>query len=93
MDTVCDRYMICMSFCHRFLDWMDCCCAGGAQTSSQPGGEELLFPVSSTVVPCRDAMLQHPRTKSCVLLAQLPSSICLDCGYLYICLAFSPYIY
>ncbi|CBI37859.3 unnamed protein product, partial [Vitis vinifera] len=63
----------------RFLDWMDCCCAGGGENSTQNGGEEHLFPVSS-VLPCRDAMSQHPRTKSCDLLAQLPSSISLDSG-------------
>ncbi|CBI28513.3 unnamed protein product, partial [Vitis vinifera] len=62
----------------RFLDWMDCCCAG-SENSTQNGEEEILFPVSS-VLPCRDAMLQHPRTKSCDLLAQLPSSISLDSG-------------
>ena len=59
---------------------MDCCCAG-SENSTQNGEEEILFPVSS-VLPCRDAMLQHPRTKSCDLLAQLPSSISLDSGYL-----------
>ena len=69
-------------FCFRFLDRMDCCCAGGGQNSTtQHGGEELLFPVCS-VLPCRDGMLQHPRTKSCDLLAHLPSSISLDSGYL-----------
>ncbi|KAL6351259.1 hypothetical protein AAG906_035051 [Vitis piasezkii] len=62
----------------RFLDWMDCCCAG-SENSTQNGGEEILFPVSSVLL-CRDAMLQHPRTKSCDLLAQLPSSISLDSG-------------
>ncbi|XP_019074040.1 transcription factor ABORTED MICROSPORES isoform X3 [Vitis vinifera] len=66
----------------RFLDWMDCCCAGGGENSTQNGGEEHLFPVSS-VLPCRDAMSQHPRTKSCDLLAQLPSSISLDSGRIH----------
>ncbi|XP_050262852.1 transcription factor ABORTED MICROSPORES [Quercus robur] len=61
----------------RFIEWMDCCCAGTDNT--QNAGEELLFPVS-TVLPCRDTMFQHPRTKACDLLAQLPSSMPLDSG-------------
>ncbi|KAL7257365.1 hypothetical protein ACSBR1_003633 [Camellia fascicularis] len=61
----------------RFLEWMDCCCAGSENI--QNGGEELLFP-SSSVPPCRDLMFQHPRTKPCDLLAELPSSIPLDSG-------------
>ncbi|THG21550.1 hypothetical protein TEA_010919 [Camellia sinensis var. sinensis] len=56
---------------------MDCCCAGSENI--QNGGEELLFPTSS-VPPCRDLMFQHPRTKPCDLLAELPSSIPLDSG-------------
>ncbi|KAF2302083.1 hypothetical protein GH714_032460 [Hevea brasiliensis] len=63
----------------RFLEWMDCCCGGNENT--QNGGEELQVPVSSSsVVPCRDVVFQHPRTKSCELLSQLPSSIPLDSG-------------
>ncbi|KAA8535980.1 hypothetical protein F0562_028458 [Nyssa sinensis] len=61
----------------RFLEWMDCCCAGAK--TIQNGEEELLFPVSS-VIPCRDVMFQHPRAKSCDLLVQLPSSLPLDSG-------------
>jgi hypothetical protein len=62
----------------RFIEWIDCCCAGSTENTQNAG--ELLFPVSS-VIPCRDTMFQHPRTKSCDLLAQLPSSIPLDSGY------------
>ncbi|XP_057966447.1 transcription factor ABORTED MICROSPORES [Malania oleifera] len=62
----------------RFLEWLDCCCAGTDQ-NVQSGGEELLFHVSQ-VLSCRDVMFQHPRTKPCDLLAQLPSSITLDSG-------------
>ncbi|GLU02719.1 hypothetical protein SLE2022_199590 [Rubroshorea leprosula] len=62
----------------RFLEWVDCCCAGIDQTSIENGGE-LQFPVTP-VLPCRDVMYQHPRTRSCDLLSQLPSSIPLDSG-------------
>ncbi|XP_021753057.1 transcription factor ABORTED MICROSPORES-like isoform X2 [Chenopodium quinoa] len=53
----------------RFLEFMDCCCAGseGSMENGNTVGEELLF-------PCRDMTFQHPRTRSCELLAQLPSS-------------------
>ncbi|CAK7329474.1 unnamed protein product [Dovyalis caffra] len=61
----------------RYIEMMDCCCAGTEAT--QNGGEELQFPVSA-VIPCRDVMFQHPRTKSCELLAQLPSSMPLNSG-------------
>ncbi|XP_062175797.1 transcription factor ABORTED MICROSPORES [Alnus glutinosa] len=61
----------------RFIEWIDCCCAGSTENTQNAG--ELLFPVSS-VSPCRDTMFQHPRTKSCDLLAQLPCSIPLDSG-------------
>uniref|UniRef100_A0A2N9EM13 BHLH domain-containing protein n=1 Tax=Fagus sylvatica TaxID=28930 RepID=A0A2N9EM13_FAGSY len=64
----------------RFIEWMDCCCAGTDNT--QNAEEELLFPVS-TVLPCRDSMFQHPRSKFCDLLAQLPSSMPLDSGSIY----------
>ncbi|XP_058215982.1 transcription factor ABORTED MICROSPORES-like isoform X1 [Rhododendron vialii] len=60
----------------RFLEWMDCCCAGSE--NMQNGGEDL-FTVSS-VTHCRDAMFQHPRTKPCDLLAEFPPSIPLDSG-------------
>uniref|UniRef100_A0A2N9FLJ0 BHLH domain-containing protein n=1 Tax=Fagus sylvatica TaxID=28930 RepID=A0A2N9FLJ0_FAGSY len=64
----------------RFIEWMDCCCAGTDNT--QNAEEELLFPVS-TVLPCRDSMFQHPRSKFCDLLAQLPSFMPLDSGSIY----------
>ncbi|KAJ0035720.1 hypothetical protein Pint_24276 [Pistacia integerrima] len=57
---------------------MDCCCAG-IEMNNINGGEELHFPVSP-VLPCRDVIIQHPRTESCELLSQLPSSIPLDSG-------------
>lgn len=57
---------------------MGCSCAG--TDGSQNGGEELLFPVSSSTT-CRDAMFPHPRTKSCDLISQLPTSITIDSGY------------
>ncbi|KAL9317057.1 hypothetical protein ACSQ67_013574 [Phaseolus vulgaris] len=59
----------------RFLEWSGCCCGG--TESSQNGGEEHLFPVSS-VVSCRDTTYPHPRTKSCDLLSQLSTSIPID---------------
>ncbi|XP_031127159.1 transcription factor ABORTED MICROSPORES isoform X1 [Ipomoea triloba] len=74
-----------MSEDQRFLEWLCCCCAGadGVHNCEQ----ELLFPVSSSsssssssCLPCRDVLFQHPRTKSCDLLAQLPASILLDSG-------------
>ncbi|KAE8008780.1 hypothetical protein FH972_005256 [Carpinus fangiana] len=61
----------------RFIEWIDCSCAGSTDNNQNAG--ELLFPVSP-VLPCRDTMFQHPRTKSCDLLAQLPSSMPLDSG-------------
>ncbi|CAO2813728.1 unnamed protein product [Amaranthus hypochondriacus] len=57
----------------RFLEFMECCCAG-SENSMENGNnisEEPLF-------PCRDIMSQHPRTRSCELLSQLPSSYPLD---------------
>ena len=65
----------------RYIELMDCCCAGTEAT--QNGGEELQFPVSAGH-PCRDVMFQHPRTKSCELLAQLPSSMSLNSGYVLV---------
>ncbi|XP_031253013.1 transcription factor ABORTED MICROSPORES-like [Pistacia vera] len=62
----------------KFIEWMDCCCAG-IEMNNINGGEELHFPVSP-VLPCRDVIIQHPRTESCELLSQLPSSIPLDSG-------------
>lgn len=63
---------------------MNCCCAGTdhhqAIHQSNGTGEELLFSVSS-LLPCKDVMFPHQRTKSCDLLSQLPSSIPLDSGY------------
>ncbi|KAL7002518.1 glucuronokinase [Sarracenia purpurea var. burkii] len=61
----------------RFLEWADCCCGGCEINILNGGGEEHLFPVSSAP-PCRDVMVQHPRTKSCDLLSELPSSIPLE---------------
>ncbi|XP_043709351.1 transcription factor ABORTED MICROSPORES-like isoform X2 [Telopea speciosissima] len=61
----------------RFIDLMGCCCGGTQNT--QNGGEELLFH-GSPVHSCRDIMFQHPRTKACDLLVQLPSSLPLDPG-------------
>ncbi|KAL2937062.1 Transcription factor ABORTED MICROSPORES [Bienertia sinuspersici] len=58
----------------RFLEFMGCCCIG-SESSMENGsntiGEGLLF-------PCRDMLYQHPRTTTCELLAQLPSSHPLD---------------
>ncbi|XP_050231040.1 transcription factor ABORTED MICROSPORES [Mercurialis annua] len=62
----------------RYVEWMDCCCSGTENTQIN-GGEEAQFSVSS-VVACRDIIFQHPTSKSCELLAQLPSSIPLDSG-------------
>ncbi|XVF45554.1 hypothetical protein PTKIN_Ptkin02bG0215400 [Pterospermum kingtungense] len=61
----------------RFIEWVDCCCAG-TETTIESGGE-LQFPVTP-VLSCRDVMFQHPKTKSCELLAQLPSCMPLDSG-------------
>ena len=75
----CYDFFFCFFLFFRFIEWMDCCCAGTDNT--QNAGEELLFPVS-TVLPCRDSMFQHPRSKFCDLLAQLPSFMPLDSGYI-----------
>ncbi|XVE48839.1 hypothetical protein DITRI_Ditri01bG0034500 [Diplodiscus trichospermus] len=61
----------------RFIEWVDCCCAG--TETIETGTGELQFPVTP-VLPCRDVMFQHPKTKSCELLAQLPSCMPLDSG-------------
>nr|ASW18440.1 aborted microspores protein [Tapiscia sinensis] len=67
----------------RFIEWLDCCCGGSVNTHHEDGGnQELHFPVSP-VLPCRDVMFQHPISKSCQLLAQLPSSIPLDSGNIH----------
>ncbi|XVF00860.1 hypothetical protein REPUB_Repub04eG0038400 [Reevesia pubescens] len=62
----------------RFLEWVDCCCGGSESESIETG--ELQFPVTLVDLPCRDVMFQHPKTKSCELLAQLPSCMPLDPG-------------
>ncbi|KAH9655134.1 transcription factor ABORTED MICROSPORES [Citrus sinensis] len=62
----------------RFIAWIDCCCAGIEGTQNDDG-DELHFPVSP-FLPCRDVIFPHPRTKSCELLSQLPSSMPLDSG-------------
>ncbi|WCJ17621.1 basic helix-loop-helix (bHLH) DNA-binding superfamily protein [Euphorbia peplus] len=59
----------------RYIEWMDCCCGGTDHTSEINGGDQIQFPVSAT---CRDVMFQHQTTKSCELLAHLPSSMPLD---------------
>ncbi|KAI5315105.1 PREDICTED: mRNAion factor [Prunus dulcis] len=61
----------------RFIELMDCCCSGADENTQTNGGQEL-FPVYP-VLPCRDTM-QHSRTNSCDVLAQLPSSLSLDSG-------------
>ncbi|XP_038995749.1 transcription factor ABORTED MICROSPORES-like [Hibiscus syriacus] len=60
----------------RFIEWVDCCCGG---TESIESGGELQFPVTSAL-PCRDVMFQHPKTRSCELLAHLPSCMPLNSG-------------
>lgn len=45
-------------------------------------GQEIFFPDSSTST-CRDVMFQHPTTTACNLLAQVPPSLALDCGYMF----------
>ncbi|KAJ0043395.1 hypothetical protein Pint_19461 [Pistacia integerrima] len=72
------RVLLKLSDDQRFIEWMDCCCAG-IEMNNINGREELHFPVSP-VLPCRDVIIQHPRAKSCELLSQLPSSIPLDFG-------------
>ncbi|XAR72687.1 hypothetical protein NMG60_11019413 [Bertholletia excelsa] len=62
----------------RFLEWIDCCCAGSESVQTE-GEHDLLLPVSS-VPPCRDVLFPHQRTRPCDLLAQLPSSMPLDSG-------------
>ncbi|CAN4088759.1 unnamed protein product [Withania somnifera] len=59
----------------RFLEWI-CCCCGGAEKNIHKCEQEIMFPNST----CRDVMFQHPRTTACDLLAQVPSSLLLDCG-------------
>ncbi|MCD9640155.1 hypothetical protein HAX54_025298 [Datura stramonium] len=62
----------------RYLEWI-CCCCGGAEKNMHSCDQEIFFPDSSTST-CRDVMFQHPRTAACDLLAQVPSSLALDCG-------------
>ncbi|CAL2235469.1 unnamed protein product [Prunus armeniaca] len=57
---------------------MDFCFSGADENTQTNGGNELIFPVYP-VLPCRDTM-QHSRTNSCDLLAQLPSTLSLDSG-------------
>ncbi|GLT70644.1 hypothetical protein SLA2020_427080 [Shorea laevis] len=76
MQNLMERLRALVGF-ERFIEWIDCCCAGSTDDTQNAG--ELLSPVSP-VLPCRDTMFQHPRTKSCDLLAQLPSSMPLDSG-------------
>ncbi|CAN1300992.1 Transcription factor ABORTED MICROSPORES [Linum perenne] len=61
----------------RFLEWMDCCC-GGTDHANHNAGEDLQFSAASPILPCRDGMFQHPTTKSCELLSQLPTTLSLD---------------
>ncbi|CAH9131645.1 unnamed protein product [Cuscuta epithymum] len=78
-------YCVCwkMSEDQRFLEWMCCCCAG-ATDGAHNCDEEFLYPAcsssSSSSLPCRDVINQHPRTKSCDLLSLLPTSFILDSG-------------
>ncbi|XP_074312918.1 transcription factor ABORTED MICROSPORES-like [Silene latifolia] len=57
----------------RFLEFMDCCCCGSeaGNIENETIGEELLF-------TCRDGMFAHPRTTTCEILSQFPSSQHLD---------------
>ncbi|ONK64339.1 uncharacterized protein A4U43_C07F24670 [Asparagus officinalis] len=61
----------------RFLEWMGCCCSGTEASIANGGG---LFSGDETFQksPCRDLMLQHPRTRACDALSEFPSSIPLD---------------
>ncbi|KAM1382699.1 hypothetical protein ACFX2F_035134 [Malus domestica] len=61
----------------RFIELIDCCCAGTEITQTD-AGQNLPFP--PPVLACRDTILQHPRTTSCDLLAQIPSSMPLYSG-------------
>ncbi|RXH97671.1 hypothetical protein DVH24_009996 [Malus domestica] len=61
----------------RFIELIDCCCAGTEITQTD-AGQNLPFP--PPVLACRDTILQHPRTTSCDLLAQIPSSMPLHSG-------------
>ncbi|CAL2258243.1 unnamed protein product [Prunus armeniaca] len=78
-------YFILLFF--RFIELMDCCFSGADENTQTNGGNELIFPVYP-VLPCRDTM-QRSRTNSCDLLAQLPSSLSLGSGYLYILFIFA----
>nr|QJA18211.1 ABORTED MICROSPORE [Lilium hybrid cultivar] len=53
----------------RFLEWMGCCCAG-AETSNPSAGNQR--------GTCKDVMFQHPSTRVCETLSEIPSSIPLD---------------
>ncbi|PRQ24979.1 putative transcription factor bHLH family [Rosa chinensis] len=64
----------------RFVEWMDCCCSGTEITQDVGYEDHLLFPVVSAVLPCRDTLLQHPRTRSCDFLSKMSSSVPLDSG-------------
>lgn len=62
---------------------MDCCCSGTEITQNGGYEDQVLFPVCA-VLPCRDTLLQHPRTRSCDLLSKMSSSVPLDFGYVYL---------
>ncbi|XP_068645348.1 transcription factor ABORTED MICROSPORES-like [Aristolochia californica] len=60
----------------RCVEWMGCCC-GGAETSRKE--EEHRLAVTPLLI-CRDVMYQHPRTKACEALDELPASMPLYSG-------------
>ncbi|XP_068640836.1 transcription factor ABORTED MICROSPORES-like isoform X2 [Aristolochia californica] len=59
------------------IEWMDCCC-GGAETSREE--DDHHFAAASPLLVCKDVMFQHPRTKACNALDELPLSMALDSG-------------
>lgn len=70
--------LMCIYIIYRYLEWLGCCCGGSE--SNQNGGEQHIFPVSSSS-SCRDTMFSHSRIKACDLLSQLNTSISTDSGY------------
>ncbi|KAM7250260.1 hypothetical protein ACFE04_022285 [Oxalis oulophora] len=62
----------------RYIELVDCCCGGTENVGSEIVHVEYNNNNNNyppIVSPCRDVIVEHPRTKSCDLLLQLPSSM------------------
>uniref|UniRef100_A0A7N1A5S9 BHLH domain-containing protein n=1 Tax=Kalanchoe fedtschenkoi TaxID=63787 RepID=A0A7N1A5S9_KALFE len=58
----------------RFIEWLDCCCAGAENLPQEP-----TFAASQ----CRDSVILHSRTKACDLLAQFPPFMLIEDSGVY----------